>query len=287
MRFRFIQQHTQRYSISMMCAVLEVSRSGYYAWRKRPSSARKQANEQLLAHIKAVFDWSRCTYGYRRIHVALMDQGVGCGRNRVAHLMRLAGLQGRRRRRYKVTTQSRHNFPVAPNLLNRDFLADAPNQKWVSDITYVRTVQGWLFLAAVLDLYARLIVGWAIESYLTDRLTLKALHMALNRRSPLSGLLHHSDRGRQYASKNYQLLLVNHGVVTSMSRTGNAHDNAPMESFFATIKTELINRRHYQTHREAKAEIFEYIEVFYNRQRHHSALQYLTPVDYDSLFVAP
>jgi len=286
-RFRFIFRHAQQFSIVMMCAALGVSRSGYYAWRKRLPSARAQANERLSTHIQTVFDWSRNTYGYRRIHAALVDQGVGCGRNRVARLMRLAGLQGRRRRRYQVTTQSRHNLPVAPNRLARDFLALAPNQKWVSDITYVRTGQGWLFLAAILDLYARLVVGWAIESYLTERLTLKALHMALNRRRPLPGMLHHSDRGSQYASTRYQVLLASQQVVTSMSRKGNAYDNAPMESFFATLKTELIHRRHYQTHREARVDIFEYIEVFYNRQRRHSALHYLTPADYDSLFVTP
>jgi putative transposase len=286
MRFHFIQQHAQQFSISLMCVALSVSRSGYYAWRKRLPSARELADERLLTHIQAVFDWSRNTYGYRRIHVALMDQGVGCGRNRVARLMRLAGLQGRRRRRYKTTTQSRHNLPVAPNRLSRNFTATAPNQKWVSDITYVRTGQGWLYLAAILDLYARLVVGWAIESYLTDRLTLKALQMALSRRRPLPGLLHHSDRGSQYASTDYRQQLSAQNVRVSMSRTGNAYDNAPMESFFATLKTELIHRRHYQNHREAKSDIFEYIEVFYNRQRHHSALQYLSPVDYEALFVA-
>lgn len=286
MRFRFIQRYAQQFSISKMCVVLSVSRSGYYAWRKRLPSARELANERLLTLIQAVFDWSRNTYGYRRIHAALRAQGVDCGRNRVARIMRLAGLQGRRRRRFKITTQSRHNLPVAPNRLSRNFMATAPNQKWVTDITYVRTGQGWLFLAAILDLYARLVVGWAIESYLTDLLTLKALQMALSRRRPLPGLLHHSDRGRQYASERYQLLLTGHQVVTSMSRTGNAYDNAPMESFFATLKTELIHRRLYQTHREARADIFEYIEVFYNRQRSHSALHYLTPADYDSLYVA-
>lgn len=286
MRFCFILQHAQQFSISMMCVALDVSRSGYYAWRKRLPSARELANERLLTHIQEVFDWSRNTYGYRRIHAALIGQGFGCGRNRVARLMRLAGLKGRRRRRYKITTQSRHNWPVAPNLLSRNFLATAPNQKWLSDITYVRTGQGWLFLAAILDLYSRLVVGWAIESYLTDRLTLKALQMALNRRRPLPGILHHSDRGSQYASARYQVLLTSQQMVTSMSRTGNAYDNAPMESFFATLKTELIHRRLYQTHREARADIFEYIEVFYNRQRSHSALHYLTPADYDSLYVA-
>ena len=287
MRFRFIQQQGQRFSISIMCAVLGVSRSGYYAWRKRKPSAREQANQKLLSQIQSSFSWSRNTYGYRRIHASLVKQGIVCSRNRVARLMRQVRLQGRRRRQYKITTQSRHNLPVAPNLLARNFRATAPNLKWLTDITYVRTGQGWLYLSIVLDLYARLVVGWAIEPYLTDRLTLKALHMALSQRKPPPGLLHHSDRGSQYASGRYRTLLAVQHMVPSMSRTGNVYDNAPMESFFATLKRELIHRRHYQTHREAKSDIFEYIEVFYNRQRYHSGLNYLSPVQYELLSVSP
>ena len=287
MRFRFIQQQGQRFSISIMCAVLGVSRSGYYAWRKRKPSAREQANQKLLSQIQSSFSWSRNTYGYRRIHASLVKQGIVCSRNRVARLMRQVRLQGRRRRQYKITTQSRHNLPVAPNLLARNFRATVPNLKWLTDITYVRTGQGWLYLSIVLDLYARLVVGWAIEPYLTDRLTLKALQMALSRRKPPPGLLHHSDRGSQYASGRYRTLLAEQHMVPSMSRTGNVYDNAPMESFFATLKRELIHRRHYQTHREAKSDIFEYIEVFYNRQRSHSALNYLSPVQYESISVTP
>jgi putative transposase len=282
-----MEQLSQQYSISLMSMAVGVSRSGFYAWRKRNPSPRQQANQALLSQIQDLFSWSRNTYGYRRIRAALVDQGVECSRNRVARLMRQAGLQGRRRRRYKTTTQSRHNRPVAPNVLGRDFLAAAPNQKWLTDITYVRTGQGWLYLSIVLDLFARLVVGWAIEPYLTDQLTLKALKMALNWRKPPLGLLHHSDRGSQYASRRYRTLLDGRGAVVSMSRTGNVYDNAPMESFFATLKSELIHRRHYRTRREARKDIFEYIEVFYNRQRRHSALNYLSPVNYELLSVAP
>lgn len=271
----------------MLCAVLGVSRSGYYAWQKRKPSAREQANQELIEQIQSLFSWSRSTYGYRRIHASLVDQGIVCSRNRVARLMRQLRLLGRRRRRFRVTTQSRHNFPVAPNLLARNFWATVPNQKWLADITYVRTGQGWLYLSIVLDLYARLVVGWAIEPYLRDTLTLKALNMALNCRKPPPGLLHHSDRGSQYASGRYRNLLAEQHTVVSMSRTGNVYDNAPMESFFATLKSELIHRRHYQSHREAKSDIFEYIEVFYNRQRRHSALNYLSPVQYESISVTP
>ena len=287
MRFRFIQQQRQRVSISRLCAVLGVSRSGYYAWQKRKPSAREQANQELIEQIQRLFSWSRSTYGYRRIHASLVDQGIVCSRNRVARLMRQLRLLGRRRRRFRVTTQSRHNFPVAPNMLARNFWATVPNQKWLADTTYVRTGQGWLYLSIVLDLYARLVVGWAIEPYLRDTLTLKALNMAINWRKPPPGLLHHSDRGSQYASDRYRNLLAEQHTVASMSRTGNVYDNAPMESFFATLKSELIHRRHYQTHREAKSDIFEYVEVFYNRQRRHSALNYLSPVQYESISVTP
>lgn len=282
-----MEQLSQQYSIGLMSTAVGVSRSGFYAWRKRNPSHRQQANQTLLSQIQDLFSWSRNTYGYRRIRAALADQGVACSRNRVARLMRQAGLQGRRRRRYKTTTQSRHNRPVAPNVLGRDFLATSPNQKWLTDITYVRTGQGWLYLSIVLDLYSRLVVGWAIEPYLTDQLTLKALKMALGWRKPPSGLLHHSDRGSQYASRRYRALLDGRGAVVSMSRTGNVYDNAPMESFFATLKSELIHRRYYRTRPEARRDIFEYIEVFYNRQRRHSALNYLSPVNYELLSVAP
>ena len=287
MKFRFIQRHAEQYRITLMCLVLGVSRSGYYAWLKQQSSARERANRGLKALIRLLHRKSRRTYGYRRIHATLVAQGVACGKNRVARLMREANLQARRRRRYKRTTQSRHNLPTAPNRLAQSFVAASPNQKWVTDITYVRTGEGWLYLSVVLDLYSRLVVGWAMESYLTDTLTRKALKMALTHRQPPPGLLHHSDRGSQYASRSYQHLLTTHELRTIMSRTGNVYDNAPMESFFATLKTELIHHRNYATRLQAKADIFEYMEVFYNRQRLHSALGYLSPMAFESLSGSP
>lgn len=287
MKFRFIQRHAEQYRIKLMCLVLGVSRSGYYAWRRRQPSARERANRLLSALIRLLHQKSRRTYGYRRIHAALVAQGTTCGKNRVARLMQKDGLRARRRRRYKRTTQSRHNWPVAPNRLAQSFVATSPNQKWLTDITYVWTAEGWLYLSVVLDLYSRLVVGWAMEPYLTDSLTKKALQMALARRQPQPGLLHHSDRGSQYASASYQHLLSSHQALTSMSRTGNVYDNAPMESFFATLKTELIHHCNYITRRQAKSDIFEYIEVFYNNQRLHSALGYLTPMAFESLSVPP
>ena len=287
MKFRFIQRYAEQYRIRVMCSVLGVSRSGYYAWKKRQPSARERANRGLRVLIRLLHRKSRGTYGYRRVHAALVAQGVICGQGRVARLMRNEGLRARRRRRYKRTTQSRHSWPVAPNHLAQTFVASGPNEKWVTDITYVRTAEGWLYLAVVLDLYSRLVVGWAMEPFLTDVLTTKALRMAIGNRQPPPGLLHHSDRGRQYASGRYQRLLTTHGALASMSRTGNVYDNAPIESFFATLKTELIHHRNYETRQQAKAEIFEFIEVFYNRQRLHSALGYISPMAFESLSVSP
>ncbi len=285
MKFRFIEEHRAEYGIRRMCAVLSVSASGYYAWRKRPPSQRQLANERLMTQIRVIFEASRQLYGYRKVYRTLLAKLIACGRNRVARLMRLAGLQSKRRRRYRVTTQSGHRRLVAPNLLARQFTATAPNQKWLTDITYIHTHQGWLYLAAVLDLYSRRVVGWAMEPYLTDRLTIKALEMALVKRQPPAGLLHHSDRGGQYASNDYLLQLRQAQAVSSMSRSGNVYDNAPMESFFATLKTELVRHRNYVTRGEAKSDIFEYIEVFYNRQRLHQSLDYSSPANYELLCV--
>lgn len=288
MRFRFIRDHEEQYPIRRMCSVLSVSPSGYYAWCQRPPSERALANRQLVTKIRAIYDASRQLYGYRKVHRTLLASLIACGRNRVARLMRRAGLRSRRRRRYQVTTtQSQHRRPVAPNWLAGQFTATAPNQKWVSDITYIRTRQGWLYLAAVLDLFSRRVVGWAMERYLTDTLTVKALEMALARRQVPDGLLHHSDRGSQYASGRYLARLDQARALTSMSRRGNVYDNAPMESFFATLKTELVHHRDYSTRQEAKSDIFEYIEVFYNRQRLHESLDYRSPADFESLLAPP
>ena len=287
MKYRFIQEHAGRCRVKLMCAALCVSRSGYYAWRKQGPSARELANRKLLAEIRVVYEANRQVYGYRRVYMALVAKQVACSRNRVARLMRQAGLRARRYRRFRVTTQSRHKRPVAPNLLARQFTATAPNRKWLSDITFLRTHQGWFYLAVVLDLFSRHVVGWAMEPYLNDRLTLKALKMAFTRRRPTAGLLHHSDRGSQYASGDYRALLLDHRALVSMSRTGNVYDNAPMESFFATLKTELVHQRTFYSRKQAKADIFEYIEVFYNRQRLHSTLGYRPPAKYRLLSVSP
>lgn len=286
MRFRFIERHAQQFRVGLMCKVLQVSRAGYYAWCNRRPSALQEANQQLLELLRRLFKLNRKRYGYRRIH-AVARQEIPCGIHRVARLMRQDGLRVSPRRAYRITTQSKHNRPVAPNILGREFMAPVPNHTWLSDITYVPTEQGWLYLAIVLDLYARRVVGWAMEPYLADLLTRKALKMAFTRRRPAPALLHHSDRGIQYASRGYQNLLLGQGAVISMSRKGNVLDNAPMESFFATLKKELVHRHDYQTRREAKSSIFEYIEGFYNPLRIHSALQYSTPVKYEGLYFAP
>lgn len=286
MRFRFIQTHGQRFGIGRMCDLLGVSRSGYYAWRKRPPSKRTREDKVLLALIRAACKAGRGIYGYRKVH-ATLESDIPCGRDRVARLMRENGLQPKKKRRYVTTTQSRHNLPVAPNLLAQDFTAEAPNKKWVADITYVRTDEGWLYLAAIEDLFSRYIAGWAMEGYLTDLLTRKSLTMALGRRQPADGLICHSDRGSQYASHAFTRMLDKANILPSMSRRGNAYDNAPMESFFSRLKDELIYRRHYRTRAEARRDIFDYIEVFYNRQRVHSALGYRSPTDFEALIVTP
>lgn len=285
MKFRFIQQHAGEFRITLMCKVLGVSRAGYYAWLKRKPSRRELANRVLRRLIRLRHKEHRSVYGYRRIHALLRKEQV-VGKNRVARLMRQEGLSGRRRRRFKCTTQSRHNLPVAPNLLAQDFTSTRPNQKWVGDITFIPTDEGWLYLAVMLDLFSRLAVGWAMAAYLDDRLTRSALQMALARRHLGDELLHHSDRGSQYASGAYLRLLSNQ-VTRSMSRTAYVYDNAPMESFFASLKSELVHGRRFRTRQEARSAIFDYIEVFYNRKRLHSSLGYLSPMQFESLSTIP
>ena len=266
-----------------MCCVLAVSTSGYYAWRGRPQSQRAQDNLELVARIKEVHASSRETYGSPRVHAELVQgQGIHCNKKRVERLMRIHDIRGRTRRRRRVqTTDSNHSLPVAPNLLDRQFEADLPNRKWVADITYVPTDQGWLYVAAVLDLFSRRVIGWSMSNTMCTLLVKDALEMAISLRHPQAGLLHHSDRGSQYASAEYQAVLQTGQAVASMSRAGNCYDNAAMESFFGTLKCELIHDRHYRTRAEARQDIFEYIEVFYNRQRRHSSLGYLSPVAYE------
>lgn len=270
-----------------MCRQLRVSRSGYYAWRRRAPSRRQQENERLMRQVRTIHRQSRGLYGYRRVHAALRAQGAPCGLQRVRRLMQAQGLRARRKPRYRSTTQSRHRLPIAPNRLGRDFSATAVNQKWASDITFVATHEGWLYVCVILDLFSRRVVGWAMETALDRRLGLKALQMALLRRKPLRGLLHHSDQGVQYANNDYQQLLASHQVIASMSRKGNVYDNAPVESFFATLKRELIHLQTYRTREEARLAIFEFIEVFYNQQRFHSALHYHSPAAFEKLTHAP
>lgn len=265
-----------------MCRVLKVSTSGYYAWRKRRESPRSRANRRLLVEIKAVHQQSDQTYGSPRIYRELAGRGLRCSENRVARLMRLEGVRARQVRRFKVTTNSKHDMAVAANHLDRRFEPLAPNTRWGADITYIWTQQGWLYLAIVLDLFSRRVVGWSMQPTMERTLVIDALKMALEFRKPSAGLLHHSDRGRQYASKDYQELLREAAMCCSMSRKGNCWDNAPVESFFATLKRERIHHRRYRSRAEARADIFQYVEVWYNRKRRHSSLDYLSPVDYEA-----
>ena len=284
MKYQFIEAHRHQYPVTLMCRVLEVARTGYYQWRKQPLSTRKVADLVLLRHIRDIFEQSRETYGSHRIQAELADQGIRCGRKRVARLMRLHNLKPKTVRTFKVvTTDSNHTLPVAPNRLQQQFTADRPDQIWLTDITYVPTAEGWLYLAVVLDAYSRRIVGWAMSDSLHRQLVIDALQMAITMRQPPPGLLHHSDRGSQYASDEYQALLTSAGMTVSMSRKGNCYDNAPVESFFGTFKTELVFHQQYATRAEARLDIFEYIEVFYNRFRRHSALGYKSPVTYEAL----
>ena len=284
MRFQFIEDHRDEFPVSRMCKVLGVSRSGYYAWRKRPPSEREMANQRLYEKIKRVYNESGGTYGSPRIYRALKREGVACSENRVARLMRLRGLRAKQMKTYKTTTKRNKADPVAPNRLKRDFTAERPNEKWLTDITYIRTEEGWLYLAVVLDLYSRRIVGWAMSDRMTSDLTIRALKMALEHREVETGLLHHSDQGSQYTDGEYQQLLKDWGIEVSMNGVGTWYDNAPMESFFGTLKTEWAHHRGYRTRQEASTDLFYYIEAFYNRRRLHSALGYVSPVRYEQLY---
>lgn len=286
MRYGFIQKHREVFPVTLLCQVLEVSTSGFYAWLQRPESLRSRANRRLLVEIKAVHHRSRQTYGSPRVHADLNAQGHACGKHRVAQLMCTHGIVSRHKRKFKATTNSRHTHPVADNLLQRQFRVTAPNRWWVSDITYIPTQEGWLYLAVTLDLYHRKVIGWAMDRWMTQQLVIDAFTMAMKNGRPGQGLSHHSDQGVQYACKVFQALLKTSGIQCSMSRKGNCWDNAVAESFFHTLKVELIHARSYSTRQEARAEIFDYIEVFYNRQRRHSVLGYLTPAEFEKRAIA-
>jgi putative transposase len=276
-RYQFIQREQELFSLSALCRVMEVGRGGYYAWRKREPSQRQQANLYLTEKIKRVFKESKKTYGSPRVYVDLKEQGLACSEKRVARLMRLAALSAILSKRFVATTQSDPSLPVAQNLLDRQFHAETPNARWTADITYLWTSEGWLYLAVILDLFSRRVVGWALGTTLERTLVLSALEMALKNRRPSAGLLCHSDRGSQYASDDYQNRLQDASIICSMSRTGNCWDNAPTESFFASLKRELVYRTNFATRQEARTAVFEWIEVWYNRKRRHSSLGYLSP----------
>jgi putative transposase len=276
-----IHDYRDTFPVQRLCRVFKVSPSGYYAWRDRPASPRTQENATLLAEIKDIHHMSRQTYGSPRVHAELLARGFSAGKNRVARLMRTENIRARRKMKRSKTTDSHHPYPVAPNRLNQAFEATRPNEKWLGDITYIWTAEGWLYLATILDLFSRKIVGWAMEDTLASCLVEKALGMAVQTRQPAAGLLHHSDQGSQYAGDPYQTQLANHKMQVSMSRTGNCYDNAPMESFFSTLKVEHVHLQDYAGRKEARTDIFAYIEGFYNRIRRHSSLGYLSPVDFE------
>ncbi len=269
-----------------MAQTLQLSRSGYYAARKRPVSRREKQNRILLKKIEFIHQENRRVYGSPRVTAELKARGVACSRNRVARLMKANGIAARTKRKFKVTTASRHQLPVAPNLLGQSFTADYPNRVWASDITYIATGEGWLYLAMIKDLQSKLVVGWSMQERLQRDLVLDAFRQAVMRRRPLPGLIFHSDRGVQYACSDFRELLCDHQAVQSMSGKGNCYDNAVCESFFGTLKTELVYLSRFHTRAQAREAIFDYIEVFYNRQRRHSTLGYLSPAEFERQFYA-
>jgi putative transposase len=278
MRFRLIEDHRDVWPARVMCDALSVSPSGFYAWRSRPESPRKIANRELLVDIRRIHAQHRERYGAPRIHAELRAGGHAVSHKRGARVMRQHGIRAQAPRRFRVcTTDSKHSLPVAENLLNQNFVADRPDQVWLADITYIPTNEGWLYLAVILDLFTRKVVGWAMRDHLRAELTIAALTMAIQRRRPTAGLIHHSDRGSQYPAGDYRDVLQAAAIIPSMSRKGNCWDNAPMESFFGTLKTELVHHSRYPGRATARRDLFAYIEGYYNRQRLHSAIGYITP----------
>jgi putative transposase len=286
--YEFASRHAESWPVVWLCDALGVSTTGYYSWRVRQTcerSERQRRRDAVLVEIQTVHAEVKERYGSPRMHAELLDRGHDCCVNTVARIMNEAGIAAKTTRKFRQTTDSNHPYPVAENLLNREFSSESRNETWTADVTYISTREGWLYLAVVEDLYSRMIVGWSMDSTMTSRLVVDALEMAVARRLPaadLAGLVAHSDRGSQYASEHYQRLLEAEGITCSMSRRGDCWDNAPMESFFATLKKELVHHEDYETRDEAKASIFDYIEIFYNRQRRHSTLGYLSPADFEA-----
>jgi len=281
MRFEFIGRHVTEFPVTAMCRVLEVSRSGYYAWKLRPDSPRVSQDRRTAVIIATIQQMVKRVYGTPRMHRELAARGEKIGRRRVARLMQQNDLQSRCRRKFRVTTQSKHSHAVAPDRLQRNFTPRGPNLSWVADITYIWTREGWLYLAVVLDLYSRMVVGWRLGERINRELVIEALRMGIARRKPAAVLVHHSDRGSQYASGEFGRELSKRGILASMSRKGNCWDNAVAESFFGSLKSELENLGRYETRAQARREIFEYIEVFYNGMRRHSTLGYVSPREFE------
>ena len=288
MRFLFIRAEKANYPVQLMCEVLRVSKQGFSAFCKREEQRRRREAKEaaLVALVKEAHRQGRCVGGYRPVHQALQKQGVRTNKHKVAQIMKEHGLQARPPKRFQKTTNSRHGEGVSPNLLGRDFTADAPNQKWLSDITYIWTGEGWMYLATILDLYSRQIVGWRTSSSLDASFVVEALKDAIGKRRPPAGLIVHSDRGVQYASRAFRAVVEEHGMLQSMSGKGDCWDNAPMESFFSTLKRELVDVVRFSTRMEARRALFSYIEVFYNRQRLHSSLGYQSPAEFEQRRVA-
>lgn len=283
MKYAFVRRHEDEFSIMRMCNVMRVSRSGYYAWRERPEGDRIRRNRELLQHIARVHVASRQAYGAKKTWLALNESGIACGKHRVARLRKQAGIEARRKRRFRLTVENHATAPAAPNLLQRQFRVDAPDRIWVGDMTFIRTRQGWLHLAILLDLFSRRVVGWSMSERPDLALVLNALNMALEQRQPKRGLIHHTDQGTIYAARVYRERMQEQGLMPSMSAKGNAYDNAVAESFFGNLKNELIHHSDFESRDAARAAIFDYIELFYNRSRMHQTLGYVSPVGFEQM----
>ena len=281
MRYQFIDTARKAYPLSALCKVMQVSRSGFYFWRTRGKSFRQKERDRLVPQVKAIHRQTKQSYGARRISEELEAQGESCGRTKAGTLMKLAGVYAKQTKKFKATTDSKHNLPVAPNLLNRNFEASAPDTAYCSDITYIWTNEGWLYLAVILDLFSRQVVGWSMSNRITKELVLNSLQIALWRRKPSAGLIFHSDRGSQYCSNDVQKMLKKNNMLSSMSRKGDCWDNSVSESFFGSLKTERLFDVRYSTRDEARKDVIDYIEMFYNSNRRHSYLGYLSPVDFE------